>query len=136
MKTFELKYLNVILNESDEIIDHEFPLLDGLIINREDESNRWVIEALIEKKHWSFFEKLKESNEDVIVQVKITTETNEPASLITNILGLNELAEEMNVLFMGTIIDEQKNKIEKVLKDLIDEGYSGDQLLNKFKTMF
>lgn len=136
MKTFELKYLNVILNKSDEIIDHEIPLLDGLIINREDESNRWVLEALIEKKYWHFFEKLKEQKEDIIVQVKITTETNEPASLITNILSLNELEEEMNVLFMGTIIDEEKNKIEKILKELIDQGFSGEELLDKFKTSY
>ncbi|HIS28245.1 MAG TPA: hypothetical protein IAA78_02190 [Candidatus Avamphibacillus intestinigallinarum] len=135
MKTFKLKFFNIMLNQSEEIVDYVIPLIDGLIINREDEDNRWVIEAYIDKKYMDFFNELKETNEEIIVQVKITKETNEPATLITDVIAVNALEEEMNVILMGTIIDEQKTKIEKVLTELIHDGYSGEQLLEKFKTM-
>lgn len=135
MKTFELKALEVFENTDgeSEIEQHTIPLLGGLIINREDEADRWVIEAYLEKRYHDFFKELEKTRNDVMIQVKITKESNQPAIFMTNIIGINEIGDNMNVLFMGTIVDKRKEIIEDMLKQLIDEGYHGKALLDKFK---
>jgi hypothetical protein len=135
MKTFKLRSLEIFDQEEEEILQHNIPLLDGLIINREDDQDQWTIEAFIDKSYLSFFENLKEENEEIMAQVKITKESNEPATFITSIIGINEIGENMNILFVGTIVDRRINKIEEMLTSLIEEGYQGNDLLEKFKEL-
>ncbi|MFD2761994.1 YwpF-like family protein [Lentibacillus juripiscarius] len=133
MKTFKLRSLKVIDNDHADMLQKDIPLLDGLIINREDEQNRWVVEAYLEQSHNGFFQDLRHSEEEVLLQVKITKESNEPATFITSIIGINDIGNQINVLFMGTIVDQHKEIIEKKLQALIDEGYQGQLLMQKFK---
>jgi len=133
MKTFKLKMLEILGHKDDEFIQLNVPLLDGLSINREDEQNRWMFEAYIDHEYMDFFQKLYERNDELMIQVKITKESNEPATFITSIIGVNKIGDFMNVLLMGTIVDSRKNKIEELLTSLIDEGYQGKELLQKFK---
>jgi|SRR5690625_1025730 len=135
MKTFKLKSLEIFAHEEEEILQHNIPLLDGLIINREDDQDQWTIEAFIDKSYYSFFEELKEENDEFMIQVKITKESNEPATFITSIIGINEIGENMNILLVGTIVDRRINKIEEMLSSLIEEGYQGNELLEKFKEL-
>lgn len=134
MKTFMLKALNIIEeNEDGNVIHKEIKLIDGLIINREDEENQWIIEAYTDRKYLSYFEKLRDKN-DIMIEVKITKESNAPATFMTSMIGLNEIDSQMNVLFKGTIaIDQHNSRIEHMLKKLIDKGYHGEELLEKFK---
>ncbi|WP_085992539.1 YwpF family protein [Oceanobacillus senegalensis] len=101
MKTFKLKLLKV-LNAGDKEIN--FPLLDGLIINQEDEldQNRWAIEAYLEKEHKVFFEKWGEK--EISLLVKITRVENEPVVFRANIISVNDIGENINVLFKGEMI--------------------------------
>ncbi|WP_164669218.1 YwpF family protein [Virgibacillus doumboii] len=133
MKTFKLASLGILDNQNSNIVRESFPLLDGLIINREDETNQWIVEAYLQHEYYDFFAKLNNKKEEILIQVKITTESNEPATFITTITGVNKIGAHMNVLFRGTIIDQHKEIIEEKLKKLIDQGYSGDKLLEKFK---
>ncbi|HLR01965.1 MAG TPA: YwpF family protein [Virgibacillus sp.] len=135
MKTFKLKALEVIESKDSDkdITQYQIPLLEGLIINREDENNRWVIEAYIDKKYHAFFTRLKETREEIMIQVKITKQSNAPATFITSIIGMNDVGENMNVLFMGTIVDKQREIVLDMLKKLIDQGYHGEDLLDEFK---
>ncbi|PAV28796.1 hypothetical protein CIL05_14305 [Virgibacillus profundi] len=133
MKTFKLNNLEIIEQQDEDIIQNRIPLKDGLIINREDDQNRWVIEAYVEHSYLEFFKNLDEKDEEILIQVKITKETNEPATFITSIIGINEIGAHMNILFMGTIVDQRKHKIEEQLTALIEEGFQGEELLNKFK---
>ncbi|OZU90497.1 hypothetical protein CIL03_04945 [Virgibacillus indicus] len=133
MKTFKLKKLEIIDHISDDILQTNIPLKDGLIINREDEQNRWILEAYMDHSHLEFFKKLESEDKEIMVQVKITKESNEPATFITSIIGVNEIGAHVNVLFMGTIVDQQKHKIEEKLTALIEEGYQGEELLKKVK---
>ncbi len=55
MKTFKLKKLIVKEGIEAKLLQHEIKLLDGLIINREDEQNRWLIEAFIDQSYLEFF---------------------------------------------------------------------------------
>ncbi|WLV25618.1 YwpF family protein [Aciduricibacillus chroicocephali] len=133
MKTFYLKSLAILEEASNELNRVDIELIDGLIINREDENHGWIVEAYIDKDYNSYFINLKEQGK-VMIEVKITSEHNEPATMIAEIIGMNELGKEINVLFRGKIVDERKERIEKKLKELIDQGYQGDQLLEKLKS--
>ena len=136
MKTFKLKALEIVEQKEEEIIPKKIPLKDGLIINQEDEQNHWVIEAYLTRDYLTDFKKLQAEKNEVLLQVKITKESNDYATFITSLIGLNEIGENhINVLFRGTIVDRRKNKIEEMLTTLIDEGYQGKELLQKFKEL-
>lgn len=133
MKTFKLKSLKIIQDTDEEVIRKHIPLIDGLIINREDDANQWVIEAFIEETFYAYFESLNDTQNEVIIQVKITKESNAPAIFITKIIGLNQIGTHMNVLFKGTIIDHHKEEIEDMLQSLIEKNLQGEELLRQFK---
>lgn len=135
MKTFKLSSLEIVENENDDIIQHEIPLLDGLVINREDEENHWVIEAFMEKMYLEGFHKLNEKGDTVMLQVKITKDTNTQATFLTSILSINEIGEQINVIFLGTIVDKRKGIVKDMLKKLIEDGYQGESLYIKFKEL-
>ncbi|RDW17991.1 YwpF family protein [Oceanobacillus chungangensis] len=132
MKTFKLMKLTIINQRNGNIVQNNIPLLNGLIINREDDTNRWIIEAYIEKANKVYFNQLLENKEEIMLQVKITKESNEPATFITSILSVNEIGENINVLFMGTIIERKEKNILKELTALLKEGYRGKELLKTF----
>lgn len=130
MKTFKLKSLTIL--EEEETKQTQIPLYDGLIINQEGDKKRWIIEAFIHQKYEDFFRQL-EKKERIFLEVKITKETNEPAIFLCQLSSINEIEDRINVIFLGQIIDERKNKLEKKLAHLINQGYEGQELLEKFK---
>ncbi|SEB00636.1 YwpF-like protein [Thalassobacillus cyri] len=133
MKTFKLVSLDLVEEKAEDITQRRIKLIDGLIINREDDKGRWVIEAYVDQSYQSFFEEYVKSEEELLVQVKITKETNQPATFLVKAIDTNNISENMNVLFMGTIVDRRQDQIEKTLKLLIEEGYQGEELLEEFK---
>lgn len=135
MKTFKLKSLMIIEDKNEDIVQEVIPLIDGLIINREDDDNNWVIEAFIDHTYLNYFKMLEEEKSQIMIEVKITKESNNPAIFITSIIGINEIGSSMNVLFKGTIIDHRKGEIEDILKSLIEKDYKGEELLMKFKKL-
>ncbi|WP_053219845.1 YwpF-like family protein [Virgibacillus senegalensis] len=132
MKTFKLISLDVLEDQQEEIRPRNIPLLDGLIINREDDQNHWLLEAYLDKSYEVYFQTLKEENE-VMIQGKITKESNQPATFMASVIDINKIGEHINVLFLGTLVDRKKGEIERTLKVLIEEGYQGDELLEQFK---
>ncbi|GAB4072239.1 YwpF-like family protein [Barrientosiimonas marina] len=130
MKTFKLISLKIIDND---MLEEPVTLLDGLIINREDEKNQWVIEAYVDQSYLAFFQNMYDSENDVLIEVKITKENNTPATFMTSVIDVNLIGDKMNVLFIGTIVDQRKEIIEEELKSLIEQGYQGEALLHKFK---
>ncbi|WP_096270063.1 YwpF family protein [Paucisalibacillus globulus] len=135
MKTFLLKALQIVESQNEEIVKTDIDLLDGLIINREDDNNTWLIEALLDKKYIEFFKEMKEKQEQVMIEVKISKLTNAPATFITSIDSINKIGKHINVMFMGKIIDKRNSKIEEMLSELIEKGYEGEELLNRFKKL-
>ena len=134
MKTFKLKGLKIMANEEEGFERRNIPLHDGLVINREDKHG-WLIEAYTDKQHLKYLNSL-EKVEEIMIQVKITREENDPAFFITNIVGINEINEEnINVLFQGEVVDHRKSRIEEMLQMIIEEGYQGESLLKKFKEL-
>lgn len=134
MKTFKLKGLQIMPDEEDVVEPKEIVLHDGLVINREDDLG-WLIEAYIDRTYWNYFTQL-EPLDELMIQIKITREENDPAFFVTKIVGINEIGnDKMNVLFQGKIVDHSKRRIEKMLEMIIEEGYQGRSLLEKFKEL-
>lgn len=134
MKTFKLKGLKMMPDKEELFEAKEITLIDGLVINREDELG-WLIEAYIEESYWEYFTEIKQSDE-VMIQIKITREENDPAFFLTKIVDMNKIGNDrMNVLFQGKIVDHSKRRIEKMLEMVIEEGYQGRSLLEKFKEL-
>jgi len=132
MKTFKLKGLQIVADEKKDIAPQKIPLIDGLIINREDEIG-WLIEAFIESSHRTYFKDLEDTDE-LMIKVKITREDNDPAFFITKVIGINDISDErMNVIFQGDLVDHRKSRIEELLEEILEQGYQGASLLKKFK---
>ncbi|QDP40017.1 YwpF family protein [Radiobacillus deserti] len=136
MKTFKLISLDILEESAKQVITKNIPLLDGLIINREDDYNQWIIEAYLDKTYHEYFTALMSpKGKKLMVQVKITKESNQPATFLVSVIGLNYIEDHMNVLLMGNIVDRKQGDMEKRLKHLIEEGYEGMALLEKFKEL-
>lgn len=135
MKTFKLISLKVLEKKNENIIHRVIPLIDGLIINREDNENQWIIEAFIDQSYEPYFNELRDDKNEVMLQVKISKESNDPAFFITKIIGMNRIGKNMNILFKGTIIDQRKHEFENLVETLIAKGYYGEKLLIKFKQL-
>ncbi|WP_181349024.1 YwpF-like family protein [Thalassobacillus sp. CUG 92003] len=133
MKTFKLVSLDLVEEKNDDITQRRIKLIDGLIINREDDQGTWVIEAYLDQEYADFFSDLVDNQEEFIIQVKITKQSNQPASFLVKAIDTNLIGDNINVLFIGSIIDRRREQIEKMLKLLLDEGYQGEDLLNEFK---
>ncbi|MDF0727018.1 YwpF-like family protein [Cytobacillus sp. S13-E01] len=132
MKTFKLVSLAIVHDQQSSKVREEITLLDGLIINKEDGENRWLMEAFIDKKYLELFETLQKNDEEVHLHVTISKKSNDPASIFGKVKSITKMDEHLSILFDGTI----KNKIdlaEIVLNDLVDQGLQGEQLLTQFK---
>ena len=133
MKTFKLNMLEIVDLDAKEYEPINIPLSDGLIINREDDQNRWLIEAYTDRDFLDFFTETKQKYEELILHVKITTELNEKATCLTSIIDINEIGDKMNVLFLGTMVEQRTKKLELRLDKLVSQGYRGKELLEQFK---
>ncbi|OJT66022.1 YwpF-like family protein [Bacillus altitudinis] len=133
MKTFRLIDLKIELDPKQDKMS-SIPLRDGLIINKEDGENHWMIEALIPKKHRQVFEVLFQQHTEVKILVTITKENNRPVHLLVQVKNIVALEENISVLLDGKMITNRyRTETEEVLKDLVKEGLSGEKLLDAFK---
>ncbi|MCD7034625.1 YwpF-like family protein [Metabacillus sp. GX 13764] len=132
MKTFRLVGMKI---ERDERYA-EIPLEGGLIINKEDGENRWMIEALLNKNYLSYFQELKEKDDELQMLVTITKSTNTPAKVTAVIKEVVELEQDkVSVLFEGGLTaNRPRGDAEKLLSELIDEGLTGEELLQAFSS--
>ncbi|UOR13013.1 YwpF-like family protein [Halobacillus amylolyticus] len=133
MKTFKLVSLDIVEEKNEDLTQRRIKLYDGLIINREDDKGRWVVEAYVDRDYDEYFQTILEHEEELMIQVKITKSSNRLATFLVKVIDTNIIGDHMNVIFMGSIVDRQREQIEKVLKILMDEGFQGDELLEEFK---
>ncbi|QPC47683.1 YwpF-like family protein [Mangrovibacillus cuniculi] len=129
MKTFKVVSLQVW--HDNEYVD--FPLIDGLIINKEDEKRTWYIEAFLDKQHYDFMRDLQQSKEQFEIQAIISYPENDPATFLTFIRTVKKINESISVLFEGHLHKRKNEYAEQLLTHLIDEGFKGDDLINEFK---
>ncbi|MBU8881090.1 YwpF-like family protein [Bacillus sp. FJAT-29790] len=129
MKTFKLISLQVV--EDEKLVDIE--LVDGLIINQEDDRSFWLLEAYIRKSYDDYFQDLAKKDKDLLVQVVITKKENNPATFQTKIASIKHTDNHMSILFEGKLKRTNNDYAEIVLKNLIEQGLEGEELVNEFK---
>lgn len=130
MKTFKLISLEVFENGTFR----EIELVDGLIINKEDEKSTWLIEIYTKPDQIGFFERAMQNQEDRIIRVVITKKDNDPVSFHIKTRSITRLEKNVSIMLQGTLKrTSRKNYSEILLKDLLDQGLNGDTLLQEFK---
>ncbi|MFZ7946775.1 MULTISPECIES: YwpF-like family protein [Bacillaceae] len=129
MKTFKLYSLDVV--EEDAAV--EVPLVDGLILNKEDDRSTWLIEAYTDLSLYDYFKKISEQNRDIIVEAVITKKENAPAYFQTKICNLLKFENYISVLFQGHLRRNKSDYSELLLDNLMQKGLSGAELLTEFK---
>ncbi|TMU84058.1 hypothetical protein FGG79_18150 [Bacillus sp. BHET2] len=129
MKTFKVISLQVVKNE--EL--HDFEIVDGLIINKEDRHSTWLVETYLSNKHIEFFQKAQQSKKDLEIQVVISHKANDPAAFMTSIRCIKEMDDHISIMFEGKLKKQRNEYAEILLDDLVQKGYSGDELIREFR---
>lgn len=111
----------------------EIPLIDGLIINKEDEQKNWLVEIVVGKNYHDFFRNALENKLNFLIHATITKASNDPATFSVTVQSITEMAESISILFNAKIIVNNMKFAEAILSDLIDQGFEGNELLNMFK---
>ena len=132
LKTFRLASLAINLEEDGQEEFFDIPLLDGLIINKEDGETHWMIEAFVEKKYHELFQERQAKNEELHLQVKISKKTNDPAFILAHVVLINILDDHMSVLIEGVLIRSKFHFAEVILTQLVEAGLQGDELIKEF----
>ncbi|EKN66509.1 hypothetical protein BABA_15407 [Neobacillus bataviensis LMG 21833] len=129
MKSFKLYSLDVVGDDSSV----EVPLVDGLILNKEDDRSTWLLEAYTNLSLYDYFKKISEQNQDIIVEAVITKKENAPAYFQTKICSLLKFENYISVLFEGHLRRNKSDYSELLLDSLMQKGLEGEALLKEFK---
>jgi hypothetical protein len=134
LKTFKLVGLKIERKDREGRIE-ELPLADGLIINKEDGENSWLIEAFLSKRYRYYFEHVLQNKAELRLFVTITKKNNTPAQIIAKVRSIMTLEEHISVLLEGRMFTLRSAKVdaEKILHDLVAKGLTGKELLDSFK---
>ena len=130
MKSFRLVSLQIITAD-EQIVNIE--LAEGLTINKEDEQNRWLIEAFVHSDHYAPFAKAIEAQDTIRMQATITKKENNPASFRAQVLTIKKVDDFYSVLFEGQIVSSHIEYTELLLENLIESGLNGEALIHTFK---
>ena len=130
MKTFKLISLHVV--EDNGLI--HIKLLEGLVINQENDSRTWLLEAYVSSIYLDYFKNLSKKGSPFTLQIIISRRENDPAYFYMESLQINQLSEDkMSLLFSGKVKNANSTYAELLLAHLIEKGFSGKNLLNEFK---
>ncbi|MBM7648382.1 hypothetical protein JOC78_001324 [Bacillus ectoiniformans] len=130
MKTF--KIAGFFINDHSEI--KEVELIDGLIINREDEHRSWLIEVFMSESYNDTLQKIQHQEEAIEVHALITHPDNDPAIFSVQLREVTYLTSGISAIFEGRLLQMRNEYAKQVLADLIEEGVSDQDLLDSFNT--
>ncbi|WP_110928351.1 YwpF family protein [Bacillus massiliglaciei] len=131
MKSFKLISVQIVTPQL-ELIDVQ--LVDGLIINKEDDARTWLLEAFVQEGHYKQLENnLPKLNEEVNIQAVITKKDNDPAFFHTVLRTLRFIDGHVSLLFVGHLQSARNRYAEILLEDLVRKGIEGQQLVEEFK---
>ncbi|SDH71422.1 YwpF family protein [Alteribacillus bidgolensis] len=130
MKTFQLVSLQVLLFENEKVVHRPVPVQEGLIINREESQSTWLIEAVIPTDQKKFLEQIR--NKTLVFEVVITESNNDPALMTGEIRDFIELSDTYSLMIDAKMAAGKDDVSNLILDGLIQDDYSGDELLNEF----
>ncbi|MTH53966.1 hypothetical protein GKZ89_11165 [Bacillus mangrovi] len=136
MKTFKLVSMKIARTDENGRHYDEIPLQDGLVINKKDGENDWLLESLVSSEHTDRFKELLEEKNEQVLVVTISKRTNTPAKLKASVRNVVELENNLiSVLFSGKMTANRPfGDAEKILTELLDEGLDGEDLLQAFSS--
>src|SRR5690554_717080 len=111
----------------------DIPLFEGLIINKEEARKNWLLDAVIDEEWASFFQEYLDRGQQFMAEVTITRKTNDPATLVCKVRSVNKLKVHYSVHLEGILVVKKDDLSDMLLKNLIAEGYSGDELYAEYK---
>ncbi|OZT13009.1 hypothetical protein CHN50_08180 [Priestia aryabhattai] len=131
MKTFRLVGLQLIDHEGEK---HNLELNKGLIINKEDTDNHWILEAVIDQQFTHLFELPLKDHQPVQIEALISKPTNDPALFSVQVVSVKAINDkQISVLMKGTLLERKLHFAEMILANLIEQGLTGSELLAQFK---
>lgn len=137
MKTFKLSSLMILfdheIKNDEEMKGKRIPLVEGLIINKEEAEKNWLLEAVLDSEWEEFFQNYLDTEQSFMTEVTITKSTNDPATLICMVKSVNKLEEHIVVHLEGMIVVRKEDLSDMLLKNLIEEGFSGDDLYQEYR---
>ncbi|APH03425.1 YwpF family protein [Bacillus weihaiensis] len=134
MKTFKLVDLKLRFDEEKEAPPEEIPLIDGLVVNREDGENSWLIEALIPDNFQSYFQTLLDADEKKKVFVTISKKTNAPAQILARVKTITPLEPNISILLDGRLLTSRPvHDPAELLQTLMEQGLAKEGLMVEFK---
>lgn len=128
MKTFKLVSLQIVSNGKVTPIK----LDDGLIINKEDDHNRWLIEIYTDNAVTPSLEVAYREQKNILVHAIITKKENDPAPFEVKVLSIQALGNKASILLEGTLKRDRSDYAQLLLQHLLEKGYTGEELSNKF----
>ncbi|MFT8323701.1 MAG: YwpF family protein [Bacillus sp. (in: firmicutes)] len=131
MKTFKLISIQVLID--DKIIPIE--LADGLIINKEDEHNHWLLDMYTNHTHINLFQRVQEEKKELLVHAVITKKENDPAPFEVEVRTIQIFDQMASILLEGTLKRNRKDYAEMLLDYLLENGFTGTELSAKFKEL-
>ncbi|MFC4735710.1 YwpF-like family protein [Bacillus daqingensis] len=137
MKTFRLCSMTILFEnppeEGETVKGRHIPLVDGLIINKEEADKNWLLEAVTDVSLQSFFEGYRLDKTRFMAEVTITKKTNDPATVYCMIRDVFKLNDSIVVHIEGKIVAKKEDLSDMLLRTLLDEGYAGEELYNEFR---
>ncbi len=127
MKSFNV--VSIHLKENTEYYELNFS--EGIIINSEIGEDPWLIEVSLKNSWKDRLEKYL--NQDIDILVKITRPTNNPAHFVGKLVDINDVEEFISVIFKGHLETRDPNYPVDLLEELLDKGYSGEDLVDRFR---
>ncbi|WP_338751940.1 YwpF family protein [Bacillus sp. FJAT-52991] len=128
MKTF--KVAGFFLNEPNQL--REIKLIDGLIINKEDDKQAWLIELFVSKDYEEVFSHYQKQEDEMNVQVLISHPNNDPATFTAEMRDMKTLESGINILLEGRLQQMRTEYAKRTLEKLVKEGIEGDALIETF----
>ncbi|SFP53057.1 YwpF family protein [Salibacterium halotolerans] len=132
MKTFRLVSLFLLPAEKKGIASYRVPLQEGLIINREERDKSWLIEAVLPQSEEETFRRKMETQEQMVLEVIITDTHNDPALMTGLVRRIVPLEQRISVMFDAVMAAGKDDVSNLILEQLIEEGYSGHDMLSEF----
>ncbi|MDX8363733.1 YwpF-like family protein [Cytobacillus sp. Hm23] len=135
MKTFRLVALTILNDDELQVSKQGISLLDGLIINKEDGENRWLLDILIVPDYLHLFNELHKQSQtkSIPIQTVISKKDNDPATMSVKVKKITTMGDSVSVLMDGVLINRRTKRAEILLTDLLQRGLHGEQLLQEFK---
>lgn len=129
MKTYKLFSLTLFERDESTVVQKEIAFIDGIIMDLDDNGQRWLVDIVIGKVDKPLFR----ANETMLFEVVITGPKNQPVIMAAKLEHIRSLDSHCGLLFEGAFIVHHDALIEAILQGLVNEGFSGQALIEEYK---